>query len=269
MSYILDALKKSDQQRSRITMSYEAPTYTPKETPGTSRYGIPLILLAIALATGWFFIHFQQPAIHQALPSAPEPIPETISPTAQAPLMKADHHKGNIRTSSPRQSQLANGAPGVSRIPLADRHANHVPINMPESNTIMPNTMKQRITTSDQIPVFKPITPVSPVSRANAQLTEMPDIPDMPDNHAQVSAAESDIGSLKDLPVSVQQSLPPINIEGHIYDDNPAARMVIINGKIRREKQSLGAMLRLEEITPNGVILSYQGHVFHMGVFER
>jgi len=263
MSYILDALKKSDQQRSRITMSDEAPAYAPQETPVTSRYGIPLILLAIALASGWFFIHFQQQAMHQAPPSAPEPVAEKISRTAQAPVMKADHHKGNIPTSGPRQNQLANGVPEASETPLADRHANHVPINMPESNTIMPNTIKPRTTTSDKMPVFKPITPVSPVSRAATQL------PDMPEKNIQYSPADSDIPSLKDLPVSVQQSLPPINIEGHIYDDNPAERMVIINGKIRREKQSIGTMLMLEEITPNGVILSYQGHVFHMGVFER
>ncbi len=263
MSYILDALKKSDQQRSRITMSDEAPAYVAQETSGTFRYGLPLILLIIALATGWFFIYFQRPAIHQTLPSATEPAPETISPTTQVPLKKADHHKGSIRTPGLHQNQLANGAPEVSRTPLAEQHANHVPINIPESNTSMPNITKPGTTTSEQLPVFKPITPVSPVSRANAQISEMPD------NHAQVSAAESGISSLKDLPVSVQQSLPTINIEGHIYDDNPAARMVIINGKIRREKQSLGAMLKLEEITPNGVILSYQGHVFHMGVFER
>jgi len=55
-----------------------------------------------------------------------------------------------------------------------------------------------------------------------------------------------------DLPVHIQQALPPIRIEGHIYDANPSARMVIINGHVRREGQQLEGGLRLEGITETG-----------------
>jgi len=118
-------------------------------------------------------------------------------------------------------------------------------------------------TESDAVPVFQPITPTSPVSRG------MSEFPESGNDISQAASANAGIGSLSELPVSVQRSLPAINIEGHIYDDNPATRMVIVNGKIRREKQTIGNGLRLEEITPDGVILSYQGNVFHLGVFER
>jgi len=68
---------------------------------------------------------------------------------------------------------------------------------------------------------------------------------------------------------ATQQSMSAIKIEGHIYDENPDARMVIINGKVRKEKQTISAGLLLQEITPDGVILNYQGRSVPIGVFDQ
>jgi len=242
MSYILDALKKSEQQRNSMNLPTEAPAPTYQSAPATSRFVLPLTLLAIVLTAGWFFVRFQQPVTH---PPATVPVNTAI--------------KQGIQTPSGQTDSLININPSNDTRPvLPATQAHQQPTTNPGDHQTQPPHNR-----ADTAPVFKPVTPASPVSRADGQL------PELAEEVAHSSPAETDIPSLRELPVSVQQSLPPVNIEGHIYDENPAARMVIINGAIRREKQHIDHGMILEEITPNGVILSYQGHTFHMGVFEQ
>ncbi len=247
MSYILDALKKSEQQRSSANVPIKTPTITPQPVSGTSPFTLPLMLLAASLAGGWFFVRFQQP-LNPPLPPAKTPVTAPAHREAQTASIQTQTHDHVIPLSGTE-----------SAIPVTRTHQQSTIATAKRTDHQAPSSRNK----SDIVPVFKPITPASPVSRADSQQIELPD------EMAQPSPAETNILSLHELPVSVQQSLPAINIEGHIYDANPAARMVIINGAIRREKQRLDHGMILEEITPNGVILSYQGHVFHMGVFEQ
>lgn len=245
MSYILDALKKSEQQRNSMNLPIETPTLTHQPAPATSRFVLPLTLLAIALAAGWFFVRFQQPVTHP-LTTAKMPVNAAIQQETQTPT---------------DQSQNPGKAmPSSKTEPLLQKHQQATTATANLTGRQAPFT---RNMSADTVPIFKPISPTSPVSRANSQP------PELAEEIAHPSPAETNIPSLSELPVSVQQSLPTINIEGHIYDQNPAARMVIINGAIRREKQHIDHGMILEEITPNGVILSHQGHTFHIGVFEQ
>jgi len=71
-----------------------------------------------------------------------------------------------------------------------------------------------------------------------------------------------------ELPVSVQQSLPPIQISGHIFDNKPQARMVFINGHIQRQGDNISPQLRLLAITPSGVELDFRGTSFRIDIFR-
>ena len=73
--------------------------------------------------------------------------------------------------------------------------------------------------------------------------------------------------NLDDLPPSVRQELPAIAISGHSYSADPSARLVLINGSTMREGQVVTGGLRLEQITADGVILSYQGYRLRKEVF--
>jgi len=81
--------------------------------------------------------------------------------------------------------------------------------------------------------------------------------------------AKQEIPAISQLPTSLQNALPSINIAGHIYDHAPAARMVMINGKITHESDAIVSGLTLEAITPDGIILRFQGTLFHMSVFQH
>ncbi|MDQ6992077.1 MAG: general secretion pathway protein GspB [Mariprofundus sp.] len=85
---------------------------------------------------------------------------------------------------------------------------------------------------------------------------------------SQPDTADANIPDRSHLSLSEQASLPDVHIEGHIYDKIATRRMVIINGQVRHEKQNIENGLILEEITSDGVILNYNGTVFHIGTFD-
>jgi len=69
---------------------------------------------------------------------------------------------------------------------------------------------------------------------------------------------------ISELPESVKYSLPEIKISSHLYrKDSP---LVSINGRIMTEGYNVTEELYLEEITPEGVILSYRNHRFSIKV---
>jgi general secretion pathway protein B len=72
--------------------------------------------------------------------------------------------------------------------------------------------------------------------------------------------------SLSELPLSVQQKLPSFSISVFLYSDDPASRMVKINNKMLKEGDYLSEVLKLEEIDQNSLILSYQNFRFRVGL---
>jgi len=233
MSYIFDALKKSQQQRGEQRLPEAAiPSPHPPAAAGRRRIAGLMLLAASLLAAGWLIARLQ-PA-----PNTRTEHPVTPVTTAQQPL----------------NTQQQNSAPRVPSEPMTAAAPQQKPqrSRMPASKPAAQATAPRRHSTSPPTPM--PLT----TETTPAQLTPTQSYPIQPSTI-----------SYDALPVALQQSLPPIRIEGHIYDASPAARMVIINGVIRREHQMLGPELKLEEITSDGIVLSYRHRRFHMGIFNR
>lgn len=74
--------------------------------------------------------------------------------------------------------------------------------------------------------------------------------------------------SIKELPASIKGSLPELKMTVHSYNEQSQSRFVVMNNNTAREGQSVSADLKVEQITPNGVILNYQGHRFILGINE-
>jgi general secretion pathway protein B len=56
--------------------------------------------------------------------------------------------------------------------------------------------------------------------------------------------------------------LPKFVMSAHIYDSEPSKRFVLINGlKTREGEESLQA-IAVEQILPDGAVLSFDGHRF-------
>jgi general secretion pathway protein B len=74
--------------------------------------------------------------------------------------------------------------------------------------------------------------------------------------------------SIKELPAAIKGSLPELKMTVHSYNEQPQSRFVVMNNNTIREGQSMNTDLKVEQITPNGVILNYQGHRFVLGINE-
>lgn len=204
----------------------------PRHTPY-----LRLLLLALLIglvAAGWLFI--QQPAETETASLSLEQRIQASTPThpAPAPVMPV---------ARPMSSTLSASSQPKSSLEQPSRNARPTP---PEAK----NTLKR------------------PPSANNIQSAAAP-MP-VPGNINPLAANnKKSIPKRSELPVDVQQSLPDIHIEGHIYDPSPASRMVVINGHMRREGQSLASGIRLEQITEHGIILNRQGMRFRITVFGQ
>lgn len=79
-------------------------------------------------------------------------------------------------------------------------------------------------------------------------------------------SAPPPVPHFRELPFDVQQSLPAISYSVHLYSAEPAHRMVKIDGRVRREGDTVKPGLVLKEITPSGAIFSFRDKVFRVPV---
>ncbi|MGH8370071.1 MAG: general secretion pathway protein GspB [Gammaproteobacteria bacterium] len=90
-------------------------------------------------------------------------------------------------------------------------------------------------------------------------------IPSVADATAAASVAQSagiEAPPLDTMPMTFQQALPALHLDVHGYAANPADRFVIINMHRYVAGDTLKQGLQVIAITPQGVILEYQGTRF-------
>ncbi|MEO8718078.1 MAG: general secretion pathway protein GspB [Burkholderiales bacterium] len=215
MSYILDALRKSDQQRQRgaaPTLLASLATPVVPRPPALLSYGLlALVLVGAGVAIGWLRPWQPQsaaPAVRLAA-MPPEPAPSQPAPVPPEPAPK-----------SKPQARIPSAAPAAPR---------------------------QAATEVSR----KALEPV-PEQRANT-------------GAAAVAPAQTAM-SMAELPVAIQQELPAMSITVHAYSAKPADRLVGINNRLLREGNEVAPGLKLERITPDGMILNYKGYSFRRGV---
>jgi len=197
MSYILDALKKSDEQRQALTLPQDASKPVQQSSSNVKPLLILTLVVVMAALAGWL-------------------------------LAQSDKELNPVAVTVEK--------------PLPERHLQQpVAEEVAVSTPVTPKVIHLEEEQAD----FVPITPQSTASGATSAIPER-----------------------SELSQELLQAMPALKIEGHIYDENPAARMVIINGSVRREKQNIDNDLVVQEITPDGVVLRYHGETFHMGTFD-
>lgn len=260
MSYILDALNKSEQERkNRQAPSLETvhshvaqPAHSPR------RWIIALALLLILNAGLLAFWLLNRSSTTEPLIAKTPPAPVAANPPAPA-------------------SPQSNPAP-PTRTASAAVAASHTPLNVAQTRG------DQLITPADArpgdiAPTYAPSANASD-SRAsdNGSLNSDSLNPgSINKNPSQNSATgePSDSGAdaenpqkIDDLPVSVQQKIPNLRFSSHIYSNDAKYRMVNINGKMLHEGDFVAQGIRLVRITEEGVVLSYQGYTFEVSVLH-
>jgi general secretion pathway protein B len=114
---------------------------------------------------------------------------------------------------------------------------------------------------------MKPNNPALVNSGTPSAAAPIPDKP-MPEKSASIAgvAQEQKAIPFDELPLQIQQEIPAVTVQLHSYSGNPSERLVYINSIRLREGESLMSGLRLEQITPDGMIFSYKGYRFKRGI---
>ena len=94
----------------------------------------------------------------------------------------------------------------------------------------------------------------------------MPDQATSVGGGAEAAAPLAAAMAMAELPLAIQQDLPGMSVSVHAYSGKVAERLVGINGRLLHQGEYVAPGLRLESITPDGMILSYKGYTFRRGV---
>ena len=243
MSYILDALRKSDQQRRRgappSLLAPQASAGEPRRRLSASHIVLTAVLVGAGIVIGslrpW---QTEQPAIASRPATNPlEPSPRASALPVQPQTVRKTEEDGPApRIASPIPSAAVLGAGAM------DQQAPAAGKPQFESRTL--NTPRQTM----------PAAPQAPVKA-------------VPENFRGGGAAaqQQKVITMAELPLSIRQEMPTLSISVHAYSREPKDRLLGISDRVVREGEDLAPGLRLEEITRDGMILRYKGYRFLRG----
>lgn len=254
MSYILDALKKAEQERQRGSVP-DLQTLQDDIIPKPRRKlragpVIALLLVIAAATTVWWFSQSssgsktgQPPVGQQAEPALRETSAVSQGSPPAGPVQAAPRPIPETNKETTVIKEISVDRPVVTHADIGR--------NLPET----PRPVQRPVPKAD-LPPERSTQPVArpaalarnegPTASPKPVATEAPPSPDR-------------LYALRDLPASVRKGLPPLSLSAFMYASDPAGRMVRVNDQMLHEGQDLSPGLRLQEITPDGVIFSYQG----------
>lgn len=259
MSLILEALKKSEAER-RLGRAPDLHTVMtrpprPRRLPWALS-GVAAVVLAATVSWWWFtpgapradaVLEANQDTTHVA-PAvvATEPVAETLptSPTRAAPAA-AGAAATIANAPLPQDPDFA----GTERESIAVA-ATAIPLADAASNTA---TRSARPTPQVAHPPALQDAPASP------QFDHRPVVKAAP---ADVQPELEPLPRLAHLLPSEREGLPPLHLSMHVYDPEPGARFVLIDGKRYRQGDSVAQGVVVDAIRSDGAVLSYRGRRF-------
>jgi general secretion pathway protein B len=284
MSFILDAIAKSEQERRQQQAPDARSLAFPAAAPARSRRTAPYLLAGLLLlgsailATVWI----QSPRLlitpvggsgGSAVPTAPEaagqPQAPVESPDAQ-PAAPAD-------TPEPVSAKpmLADSAP-VETVARAQS-----PVGEKVLTPAVDSAIEAPATDppAESTPGSAAIARSSEIDAGDSRLASLETDPEasgpgtpaaVQTSPPQTEAPRRRVSRLSELPADVRRALPSVVFTGHLYSRNPRASYVFIDdGRQVVAGQQITDDLVLDEITPNGVVVEFQGYLIEVGVLQN
>jgi len=237
MSYILDALKKSDQERKRGDVPNLQTVHIPLTIePQTSwfLYGfISLLLLLLAFVVGVMF-------------SGKEPA-DLAYAVEKNDQIKIDSSETPVLAAQPEYTvaQEAKSADGTAGVNLRNKKA------APEKMGYQEPEPQKEVVAEIESKQVRVAAAVEDKAGSGVILPELSNIP-----------------YLEEMDDYKQQSIPEMSFAGHVYSTNPTSRSVIINGYAMSEGDTLVEGINVVEITSSGVVFSLHGEFFRMDILQ-
>jgi general secretion pathway protein B len=117
----------------------------------------------------------------------------------------------------------------------------------------MPMPASSRPTTVAAKESVAPRTPTKPQARKEAP-AELP-----------AASASDRVFTQAELPEAIRRELPKIAFGGASYSGDKASRMVILNGQVFHEGDTVAAGLVLKQVKQKAAVLAYKGYRYEIG----
>lgn len=242
MSYILDALRRAQAERGRGSVPGLHTPASPVAVPTVQRAaparGLPWMVLAAlagvgAAAGAWWLVRAPSATVAAVVPAPAPAIPAPAAPAAAAPMAVPAHEAAPAPETAPATTPTPTPTPAPAPAPA----------RAPASASA-----------STSAPVPKPTPERS--ARAEAPAPR-------PERSAPAPAPQESTGTVfaqADLPASVREQLPTLQLAGVTYSSNPVYRMVIVNGQVLHEGDTAAPGLVLERIEPARTVWAFRGY---------
>jgi general secretion pathway protein B len=223
MSFILDALKKSEIERQRQSTPGLMDTPT-----ALRRGGFPLWALLLGALLAINVVVLSVVLMRNRTP-APADAPAAAAPVMHEPVAAVEHKPAAEEHFSP-----------LSREPV---YAPEIPL--PPSDESAPG--KDSATA----------LPANPLAQRSVPRASHRSDPVLVDEEAKDDTEV--LPSINELNLTGSQALPELHLDVHVYATKPADRFVYINMRKYHEGNTLQEGPVLERIRRDGVVLNYQG----------
>lgn len=229
MSFILDALRKSEAARRRseapdlfATMPQTAePEHARRTWPLWAAAGIGVLSLIAAI---WLVA--QRPAVPPSTAPGTTRVDAAKAPTLEAP--------------PPPPAAPIAASPAADSPPVVERPGTQAP---PVTTPAPVETASVNSPPAASPPIATPRERASPPPAATPPLPP-------PANDQPIALA--------DLDPATRNQLPPLKLSMHLWNDTPSGRFVILDGQRLKEGDVLGEVV-VERITRDGAVLVWRG----------
>jgi len=236
MSYILEALKKADQERD-IGAVPDLATSHEDMHPQPRSYRWPWIIVALLSVNAVLVVVLLKDRVTK----------ETEVPvTAQVPLER----QTALINAQPVLPIQQTSEPPISQAPTAEKPVLPEPV-LPENEPIRSAGELVVLPAPPYLQDSEPSIP--PEEETEMQMDTMTD-----------ANGNSQLQSWYEMPQEFRNKLELPRLDVHVYSEQPQRRFIMVNQEKYREGDRLASGLVLEEILPDGMVMSYQGERFRV-----
>lgn len=237
MSYILEALKKSEQERQighvpDLSMVQETPSRAAPRWPRWLLVALLLNAVVLVILAWRVWDARMSSAVSSAQPQAEDVVPaQSVSPAAP-PLPSAE------------SSEMAPAAPASAGTVIAEP-------DLPEPVSQMPTATA---------PAYESMG--APQVEIETQPQLGPDLEPLP--AVESVDATATIPRWEDLAPEDRAGLPVPSIDVHVFAREPERRFVLVNLRKYQQGDTLESGAVIETILADGIVLSYQGQQYRV-----
>jgi general secretion pathway protein B len=288
MSFILDALKKSesDRQRQSGPALFEVKVAPPKSGFPIWAIAIAALLVINMVIVGWMLLRRSSHGEDTAATNTPAASAGPTTPAAGAAPAEATNNTPTpippsvtgaaAQPTAPQfNTAAANGAPQPGNAPSANMSpAGKPPAASEQAQEPLPPSQQGMSTAEPRMPERDQNEPTltgtpressGPSSESTAN----------PDDYAPAAepgsslfkghvkrGTDSGLTLYQDAALVSGSNLPQLRLDLHVYAAKPQDRFALINMHKMHEGDSLQGGVRVESITPDGVVMSHNGSKF-------